>query len=206
MATTYTNEIKSDQTAATDLTITTGAAKTLVFATPPYDDLQFSIAGGKVPAANYPNWESFTTNTFEYAFDVDEYIDLFANEPPHGWQEQTTLSWHIHIANKSEQATGADRFAKFQLIVSYADVNAVWAEETPFTGEWTIPTGTSALTHKLLVLGSQTNTLHIGSQLKVRIKRVTATGGTEYADSVFITQVGAHLLIDTIGSRSISDK
>jgi hypothetical protein len=86
--------------------------------------------------------------------------------------------------------------------VAYADANEVWTE-TSLPQELTIPDGTSALTHMLLDMGDVafTNQL-IGCQIKLRIKRIAATGGTEYADSVFITQVGSHLEQDTMGSRT----
>jgi hypothetical protein len=42
----------------------------------------------------------------------------------------------------------------------------------------------------------------VGSQIKVRIKRIAATGGTEYNSHIFITQCGVHLKNDTIGSRA----
>jgi hypothetical protein len=44
----------------------------------------------------------------------------------------------------------------------------------------------------------------IGSQIKVRVKRIAATGGTEYADDVYITQVGMHLQNERLGSRTES--
>ncbi len=172
-----------------------------------WDDMQFDLASGRVPGANAPNWETFTTNTSAYAFDVDEYIDLKANEPPHGWAEGTAGSTHLHLAIKTAQSTGSDRFAKFTVYLAIADVNEAWTEIGPYTAEYTIPTGTAALTHYLLAMGTVTLTgKNIGMQVKARVKRIAATGGTEYADSVFITQAGIHLEQDTIGSREVSTK
>lgn len=171
-----------------------------------YNDLQFSIESGKVGAANQPNWEALTTNIYAYSFDVDDYIDLGANEIPHWWKEGTNGDIHLHLAIKSTNATGANRFAKFTVYVAYADTTEVWTE-TSFTAEYTIPNGTVALTHKYLDIGDfvLTNQL-IGCQVKIRVKRIAATGGTEYADSVFITQCGVHLQQDTLGSRTEATK
>jgi len=36
----------------------------------------------------------------------------------------------------------------------------------------------------------------------LRVKRIAATGGTEYAGSIFLTQAGVHLEADTVGSRT----
>jgi hypothetical protein len=167
-----------------------------------FDDLQFAVSAGRVPPASAPTWEAFTTNTNEYSFAVNEYIDLQANEVFHKWMLGTPIRFHVHVTPKTANATGEDRFVKFTLYVAYADVNEVWTE-TDLTQELTIPTGTSALTHMLLGLGNVAFTNQIiGCQIKLRIKRIAATGGTEYADSVFITQVGAHLEQDTCGSRT----
>lgn len=171
-----------------------------------WDDMQFDISSGKVGAVNNPTWEAFTTNTSAYSFAVNDYIDLGANEPPHGWKEGTTGSVHIHIANKTAQSTGADRYAKFTVYLSYADVNEIWTE-TSLTAELTIPTGTAALKHWLLPMGDLVLTDNlIGTQIKARVKRIAATGGTEYASSMFVTQVGIHFELDTVGSREVSTK
>jgi hypothetical protein len=83
-ATVRTIGIKTDTTAATDLTVTCGALKTLVLATSVYDDLQFAVSNAKVTPNNLlPNWEAFTTNTSEFAFAIDEEVDTQANELPH---------------------------------------------------------------------------------------------------------------------------
>lgn len=198
--------IKTDLVAASDLHIDCGTDKTIVLDETVYQDMQFPISSGKVPAANFPNYEAFTTNTNAYAFGVDEYIDLACDEVPHAWKIGTDGSFHLHFALKTDQSTGADRFAKFSAYVAYADVNEVWTETT-ITAEATIPTGTVALKHLFLTLGTLTLTNNlIGTQIKVRIKRIAATGGTEYADDIFITQVGCHLECDTVGSRSVSAK
>jgi hypothetical protein len=166
-----------------------------------WEDLQFQISTARVPASNFPSWEAFTTNTYEYAFDVDEYVYLFANELYHSWKEGTAANVHLHITNKTAQNTGANRYAKFTVYIAYADTDEVWTE-TSVTAELTIPTGTSAMTNFYLDVGdlSLTNNL-IGSQIKCTVYRIAATGGTEYADSTFITQVGMHLENDSMGSR-----
>lgn len=172
-----------------------------------WDDLQFQISSGKPGAANVPTWEAFTTNTSAYSFAINDYIDLGANEPCHGWKLGSDMSVHLHLALKAANATGSDRFAKFQVDIAYANVGAAWAEATQMTAEVTIPTGTVALHHFLLLMGTLSiPTGLIGVQIKPRVKRIAATGGTEYASSVFITQLGIHLQKDTVGSRSVAAK
>ena len=170
-----------------------------------YEDIQFPIASGRTAVANAPSWETFTTNTSAFAFQVDDFIDLQADETPHGWDEGTAGEVHIHFALKTAQTSGSNQYAKFTVWMAIADANGVWSEIGPFTDEKTIPTGTAALTHFLLDLGDATLTgYHIGMQIKCRVKRIAATTGTEYADDVFITQVGMHVKKTRLGSRTLT--
>lgn len=170
-----------------------------------YEDVQFPVAVGKIPGANAPTWEQMgtLTNHAEYAFSVDDYIDCQAGEPSHGWYEGSASDVHAHITLKTAQSTGGNRYVKITVYLAIADVNGVWSELGPYTAEQTIPTGTAALTHYLLDLGDATLTgYHIGSQIKARVRRIAATGGTEYADDVYITQVGMHMQKNRLGSRT----
>ena len=201
-----TPEIKTDTTTPTDLTITTGAAKTLIVATTLFNDIQFPISPAKVPASNAPTWETFTTNTNEYAFDVDDYLDLQANEVTHDWKEGTNGHMHIHFTIKTTQSTGSDRFVKFSIWVSYVDTSEVWVEQAVLSFEKTIPTGSLALTAFYLDMGDALLGSYLrGSQIKLRVKRIAATGGTEYADSVYVTQTGMHIETDKLGSITEED-
>jgi len=193
--------IKTDITTPTDLTITTGAAKTLVLSTSVYDDLQFQVSYAKVnPANTAPSWETFTATTSEYAFSIDDEADTAANELPHWWKEGTTGNAHLHITTKGVPAE--EQKAQFTVTFAYADTNEVWVEQA-LTAEKVIPISTTALTNLYLDLGDLTFTNYlVGAQVKCRIKRVAKTaGGTEYAGDIFITQVGIHLSKDTLGSR-----
>ncbi len=191
-----------DLHSAKDTRITCGANYTLELQTSVYEDLQFQISYAKVtPASLLPSWEAFTVNTSEYAFSVNDEVDTQANELPHWWKQGTAGHAHIHITTKAANATGSNRFAKFTVTFAYADIDEVWVE-APLTAEYTIPTGTLALTHLYLDLGNLTFTNYIvGTQIRCRVKRIVATGGTEYAGDIFITQVGIHLERDTLGSR-----
>ena len=185
-----------------DLDITCGVNNTIELQNTVYEDLQFTIHTGRVPAANYPTWEAFTANTNAFAFSVNDYIDCESNEIPHFWKEATTGHLHLHFSIKTIQNTGANRFAKFAIALAMADTNEVFAE-TIYTAEYTIPTGTAALTNLYLDMGNvDLSTYLIGAQIIPRVKRIAATGGTEYADDVYIHQVGIHLEKNTMGSRN----
>lgn len=193
--------IVTDLVAASDLNIDCGTNKTIELQETVWNDIQFQVSSGKVGAANNPRWVTLTTNTSEYAFDINDYIDLASNELVHSWKEGTTGHFHTHVSLEVAQSTGADRFAKFTIYIARPDGSIIWTETT-LSAELTIPTGSAALKHFYLDLGDQSlSGLTVGTQIKVRIERITATGGTEYADGVFIHQVGCHVEGDTMGSR-----
>jgi hypothetical protein len=199
--------IDTSLVAASDLQIDCGTDKTLVLDESVWEDIQFPVEAGKVPAANYPTYENFTSANIEaFAFSVDDKIQLSSNEPPHGWSEGTVGSAHVHFALKSAQSTGEDRFVKLELIFAYADYNGVWTEQAAMTQEETIPTGSAQWKSFLTTFGTTVTLtgLHIGSQIKCRVRRIAATGGTEYADDVYISQVGVHVEKVRIGSRTLS--
>ena len=168
-----------------------------------WDDVQFDIHSGRVPGANFPTWEIFTANTKAFAFAVNDFIDLKANEYSHTFKEGVAAHMHAHITIKTAQATGADRFVKLQVWLAYVNRSGdTWSEST-LSAELTVPDGSSALEHFYLDLGDvDLSGYTIGTQMKARIKRIAATGGVEYADDIYITQVGAHLEQDTLGSRT----
>ena len=171
-----------------------------------WEDLQFPIETGKVPTSGYPDWEPFTAKTSAYGFAVDEKIDCQANELPHSWKLGTTVHPHLHITTKAANSTGGDRFAKFTIDIAYAKTGGTWTE-TPRTAELTIPNGTAALQLFYLDMGDLALTGYtIGTEIKPRVKRIAATGGTEYSGNIFITQLGMHYERDALGSRTETTK
>lgn len=196
--------VKTDERTPTDFTVTTGSAKTLVLDTPVYEDLQFPITSGKVPAVNFPTWETMIGYNSAYAFSLSDYIQLQANEPYHARKEATSADMHIHFTNKSAQNSGAVRYVKFSLAYIYANEGEAWQSFYTQTSEFPIPDGTVALTHFLGVKSPiDISGLGIGSQIMIRIARIPCTVGTDYADDIYITQVGMHMQIDKLGSRTI---
>lgn len=175
-------------------------------ATTAWDDIQFNISSGRVGVANFPDWDTFTTNTAEYNFDVNDYIDLGTSELAHWWKEGSVVQPHLHVTLGVANSSGASRYAKYTAYIAYANIDAVWTE-TSLTAELEIPNGTSAMYNSKLNLGNLDLTgITIGAQAKVRIKRIAATGGTEYPNHTFITQLGFHAEKDTLGSREVTTK
>jgi hypothetical protein len=139
-----------------------------------WNDIQFEISSGRVPAVNAPTFSVFTTNTKEFQFDVDDYIDLNSEELAHGWKEGTEGEFHLHVALDSGNTSGGNEYAKFTLYIAYVNSSSVWTE-TSLTQELTIPDGSAALTAFYLDMGNVSFTgLEIGTQVKCRIERIAA--------------------------------
>ena len=188
------------------LNIDTSGTLTLLGAATTYRDLQFEVSAGRVPAANFPAYETFTTNTRAYSFAVNDYIDLKEAEIPHDWKLASVGAVHMHVTTKAANATGSNRFAKFTVYIAYANTTGVWTE-TSLTAELTIPTGTAVLTKFYLDLGNLDLTGYgLETYIKPRIKRIAATGGTEYTGSIFINQTGLHYIVDSLGSNTETTK
>lgn len=167
-----------------------------------WDDIQFSVSTGKVPAANFPDYDSFTANTMAYKFDIGDYIDLESNELPHWWKEGTDVYPHIHVALDGANASGGSYFAKFTIYLAYAKDGGDFTEVEQDI-EIEIPDGSVDLQH--FIEGDMAvdfSSLTIGSQVNPRVERIAATGGAEYPNHIFILQVGLHAEKDSRGSLS----
>jgi len=199
--------IDTDLVAPSDLVVDCGTDKTLVLEESVWNDIQFNIETGRVGAANFPDWDTtFTANTGAYKFDVNDFIDLGAQEMLHDWKEETSIYFHVHTALDGANASGSSQYAKFTVYVAYADEDGVFTE-TNKDIEIEIPTGTADLTHLFGAASALAMTgLTIGTQMNIRLKRIAATTGTEYPNHIFVTQVGIHYEVDTLGSRQIGTK
>jgi len=173
-----------------------------------FEDLNFAIAAAKTPPANTPTWATFTANTNAYTFAINDYADMGTVEIPHRYKEGTDLEVHLHIAtNGANNATA--RKVKYVVYYTYGvpdnGLNQ-FISEASLTAELTIPANQADKSAFYLSMGTITGTnLKIGTQLKMRIKRIAGTG-TEPINDPFLGQVGVHFESDTQGSRSINAK
>jgi hypothetical protein len=168
--------------------------------TPVRNDIQFSVVNGLRPASNDPTISAFTTNTQKLTFGINDYIDLPANETPHGYEEETDIDVHIHIYTNGSDAD--DRTVKY--IVYFTVVNAGDAAvEDDVSVQYTIPGGTADRTHFVFDLGTITGTgISMGADITCRLKRIAADTGTAPTSNPFVSMVGMHCYHDSAGSLS----
>ena len=202
-----TPEIKTDTTAPTDLAVATGAAKTIVLATPVYKDINTAGYLLVKPASSAPGVDTFLdeagadTTIETYAFDVDEKVHG-GFELQHDYKEGTDLVFHVHWQGIAAPS-GTDNVQwRLNYIVMRDDTTlnaavAIDSPDTPFDTQYeTVRTDFAAITG--------TNFL-IGDQFMFTLTRVTATGDA-YSGDALIATAGIHYQVDTVGSRSVGTK
>lgn len=193
-----------------DLFISCSTDKTVVLSETVYNDLVVPLDSARVPAVNAPDWETFVGNLNAYAYQVNDYQE-FTTELLHGYKEGSTFEFHIHGALNAALSSG-DETVKFEIEYSIANMDAdnivgdIFPSTTTISKEVIIPDGSSDLSSIYISIGNNsTGSFNIGATIKGRIRRI-ASSGTELVGNMFVTQVGTHYEIDTIGSRKITDK
>lgn len=171
---------------------------------PVWDDIHFNVSTLKVPPSAAPTWTAFTANMNAYTWAVNDLADLGSKEYEHRFKEGEDVTAHLHVTNNGAN-NATPRTVKYTLYYSLMNSN-VWTAEASLTAELTIPANALDKAEYLLDMGTIAGTgLMVGSQIKVALKRVTATG-TAPINAPFITGVGVHAKVDTLGSRTISAK
>lgn len=141
----------------------------------------------------YPQWQ------------VDDFHVCDGNELVHGWKEGSTISWHLHMLTNGLE--GSEKYTKWELIWSIADVNEVLEERTTITtGDLAIPANTTSKTHLILSLGTVALTgYRIGAHIFPRLKRVASSGAAPAANP-WVWMLQAHIECDTLGSSQVTSK
>jgi len=167
------------------------------------------LDSARIPAVNAPNWESFVGNLNAYAYQVNDFQE-FTTEMQHGYKTGSTFDFHIHGALNAVPAV--NQTVKFEIEYSIADYNPstglgdVFPAPTTIAAEATIPAATADLSNVYMSIGiNATGSFGIGATIKGRIRRI-ASAGTELVGDIFVTQVGVHYEIDTVGSRTSTAK
>ena len=164
-----------------------------------FNDIQFSLSTAKVPAANFPSWDSFTGNLSKFTFAVNDFVDLEAKETIHGYKEGTNLHVHVHIYTNGIDGTA--RTVKYQVEYTITNPDAV-ASAATISIQATIPASTADLTHTVIDLGDITGTsiLH-GADISLQFKRIAKDSGVDPTNNPFVSMVGIHVEDDMVGSR-----
>lgn len=187
----------------------TEADGTVVFsgAATVWDDIQFPVGSGKVPAAGFPTWGTITAPQEGYSFDVGDSIQLETQEPPHGYKEGSTLYPHIHW--KLNGAAGGTA-RKIQWRLDYEWWNANSATSTAGNVVIEVTTGAADVDKQNYITSFPTISgagMTVGAQIMMRLSRIAkSAGGSDPVGDPWPTQVGIHVELDTVGSRTVTAK
>ena len=191
-----TPEVKTDTSAATDLTLTTGALKTVVLGTSVYDDIiiqAYNLRGGTTP----PTYGAFQDTIFGASF-INGQTDIVYGsfEVPHCYKEGTNLSVHLHWSPSSTNTGECAWLMKY----TFANMNGTFGSEE--TLNFT-QTGCGTANHHQYIAGDTAingtaKTIKIGSIIAFALSRPT---GDAFTGDAFLHSIGVYYEIDTIGSR-----
>jgi hypothetical protein len=209
-----TSTVKTDTSTPTDLSIITGAAKTLALDTPVYDDANVGAltlrTGGTAPGiVQIVDNDGDNTGLYTAGFDVNE-EGSGVIEVPHSYKEGTDLIFHIHWGANDAPAGGTDN-VKWQLTYSVSRAGATFPDSTAATAvevayttryNWLI---TNVATITGATGGVDGGNIKIGDQVHFKIKRIAASSD-EFGGEALMATIGFHYQIDTIGSRAITTK
>lgn len=121
----------------------------------------------------------------------------------HNWVEGSEVSWHIHLTTNG--VDGTDRYVAFSLEYGYANVGGTWTFPALLTSpDMLIPAGTPDRTMLIFSIGTFTPaSLTIAAHSIARLSRVAA-GGAAPTLNPFVSMLQQHVLVNTVGSRTIS--
>lgn len=192
--------IKTDEVVVSDLHLTTGAAKTVVYDTSVWEDLNFDPDRSGGPVATRPD-DVTINNVFHKEFtSANNQLCGAAQEVPHNYKLSSNLYPHCHIFLKSGESVGT----------TGVTFTFYWELRIPtgtISGSATLSAtsaqlGTTAGANKLDLYGVPfSGSADLGAQLSVVIAR---TGGD--AGDVIVITYGVHYEKDTPGSRQSTSK
>jgi hypothetical protein len=192
--------LKTDEVAASDLHITTGAAKTVVYDTSVWEDLNFDPVRSGGPASTRPD-EVTINNVFHKEFtSANNQLCGSGQEVPHNYKLGTVLNPHAHIFLKSGESAGTTGVT-FTVYWELRQSTGTTSGSVTMSAT-SAQLGTTAGANALLISGNTfAGSAELGAQLSLTIARTAGDAG-----DVIVTTYGVHYEKDTPGSRTILTK
>jgi hypothetical protein len=192
-------EIKTDTTTATDLTITTGAEKTLVLSSPVYDDIiiqAFNLRGGISP----PTYDTFAGNVYGAKFINGQSDIVYGSfEIPHTYKEGTDLELHLHWSPNSTNTGNC----VWTMYYTWAAMGGTFSSEVTKTFT---QAGSGVINkHQYVSANSVMSGVGVGIGTIVAFALTRPTGDAFTGDA-FLHSIGVHYQIDSLGSRQMAVK
>jgi hypothetical protein len=166
-------------------------------------DIDFPIIVRQI-ALNIPALVAINGNLTMPQWQVNDVNVCESQEFIHSWKEGSEVFWHLHLTTNGLDAT--NRYVRFELEYGYCDVMGVWTfPPVVTTADLLIPANTPSKTMMVVNLASFTPAIKIGSHAVARLKRVASVGAAPTSNP-WIPMLQMHVQLDTLGSRTISNK
>jgi hypothetical protein len=209
-------KIKTDGTSARDLTIVTGADKTLVLDTVVFDDVRVPITSTKAGGSKDPHFSVFKTNgtgsqgVFLYWFDASAEEELyFTVQMPHGYKLDTTIIPHVHwTPSVTADGTPANQVVRWGFEYTWADKGQTFGNtsisyaSTHYPADANVVAGKHYYSEFATLTPTATAGKDISSMLICRIFRDATSLTDNYEQDAGILEFDIHYGIDTLGSRT----
>ncbi len=192
--------LKTDNIAASDLDIITGAQKTIALQTVVYDDLRVPLQNTKInPLNSEPAFENFADGLFAFAFEATNADDEslhFVAQLPHAYKEGTNIVPHVHWMPSSTNAGDV----VWELEYIWVNVNGTTPGSTSVTvtdaGD-----GVALKQQKAIFAALDGTGKTISSVLTGRLTRLTSHIDDDFTGIAYGLEIDFHFEMNTIGSR-----
>ncbi len=205
-----TSQIKTDRIAPTDLTIVTGADKTVVLDTVVWDDLRITPGAFDRPGVSDPTYQIWQPGGsgiqfYVLKFNQSQYAD-FTVQVPHKYKTGTNIWVHAHWTPGNRGTTEGTATVAWKLAYSWASIGAAFTASAvaDMTDACQSTNDQHLMTPEVEISGAGKG---ISSVLMCRIYRDTGdTWAGTAANGPALLEVDFHFSQDTQGSRQRSSK
>ena len=206
-------EIKTSDTAPTDLTVTTGANKTIALGSVVWDDIRITPGAFDRPGVSDPDITAYDVNgggvsTYLYQFDVND-IASFTVQLPHSYKVGSDIAVHIHWTPADKGVAENGHTVGWKIDYSWANINGNFG--TMLTADLSDACDGTNHKHQMtpeVTIDGHTAAKGISSMLLCNVKRTDTGTDDTWADAQgpLLLEIDFHFQIDTIGSREQSVK
>jgi len=206
--------IKTSDVAASDLKITTGAAKTVELQTVVWDDLRITPGSFDRPGVADPDYVIYYPNGGGLGVYLPEFaINDFASftiQLPHSYKEGENIYVHLHWTPRDRGVAESGNTVGWKIDYSWADIGGNFPDMQ--TADLSDACDGTNHKHQMTTEVAITGTgKHISSMIMCNIRRSdTGTDDTWSTNTSgnlpLLLEVDFHVPLNTVGSRTISDK
>lgn len=170
---------------------------------PAWDDLQVNISSVRIPTSGAPTWTAYK-GSYVLAFSASARETIyFTAQLPHGYQEGSDIEFHLHLAYPDGNAG----HSVWNFTHSWADIGDTFPAPTTVANVVIDAPGVADY-HQIAEIedsidGSDKN---ISSVLLCSLQRDGTSEQDDYGSDVYLVALDFHIQVDSLGSRTETEK